>query len=43
MMSQDEYYLLVDQLMNDYVSGTIAYDEYRERLEELGRFVESDV
>jgi len=42
-MTQDEYYLLVDQLMNDYVSQTISYDEYRERLEELGRFVEEDV
>ena len=44
MISQQEYHLLVDQLINDYASQVISYNEYRERLEELGRFVsEEDV
>ena len=42
-MSQQEYHLLVDQLINEYASQVISYNEYRERLEELGRFMEEDV
>ena len=43
MISQDEYYAQLDVLLNEYVTKVISYVEYKERLEELSRYVEEDV